>query len=122
MRRTPPTIDLLSWPMTSDRTAWNVYWAAFAVFVVVLLAFALSRGAGIGWGLIVAAPLLVAGVNLVARSDSHERVCAIEVGRHSWLRVLTMGGYSRQMFVLTGVAEIAFAVVLIIWIAARTTG
>ena len=106
----------------SDRTAWNAYWAAFAVFVVVLVAFALARGAGIGWGLIVAAPLLVAGVNLVARSDSHERVCAIEVGRHRWLRLLTMGGYSRQMFAATGVAEIAFAVVLILWIAARTAG
>ena len=108
--------------VTSYRTAWNAYWAAFAVFVLVLIAFALARGAGLGWGLVVAAPLLVAGGNLVVRSDSHERVCAIEVGRHRWLRLLTMGGYSRRMFLATGVAEIVFAVALMLWIAGRTTG
>jgi len=105
--------------VTSDRAAWNAYWEAFAVFVVVFVAFGLARGAGIGWGLIVAAPLLVAGVNLVARSDSHERVCAIEVRRHRWLRLLTMGGYSKNMFLATGVAEVALAIVIGFWIAGR---
>jgi hypothetical protein len=105
--------------VTSDRAAWNAYWAAFAVFVVVLVAFGLGRGAGIGWSLIVAAPLLVAGVSLVARSDSHERVCAVEAGRHRWLRLLTMGGYSRNMFLATGVAEIALAIMIGFWIAGR---
>jgi hypothetical protein len=105
--------------VTSDRGAWNAYWATFAVFAVVLVAYALARGAGVAWGIVVAAPLLAAGINLVTRSDSHERVCAIEVGRHRWLRLLTMGGYNRQMFFATGVAEIAFAAVLRVWIAAR---
>jgi hypothetical protein len=105
--------------VSSDRAAWNAYWAAFAVFVVVLVVFALAREAGIVWGPIVAAPLLAAGINLVVRSESHERICTIEVGRHRWLRLLTMGGYSRQMFVVTGAAEIALGLVLIFWIAAR---
>jgi hypothetical protein len=115
-------VSLTLGSVSSDRAAWNAYWAAFGIFVVVLVAFAVARGVGIGWGFLVGAPLLVAGMNLVARSDSHERVCAIEVRRHRWLRVLTMGGYSRQMFLMTGIAEIGFAVALIFWIATKTAG
>lgn len=105
--------------MTRDRAAWDAYWVAFGVFAAVFVAFALARGGGIFWGVIVAAPLLAAGVNLVGRSESHERICAIEVGRHRWLRLLTMGGYSRRTFFATGLAEIALAVFLLVWIAAR---
>jgi hypothetical protein len=105
--------------VTSDRTAWNAYWMTFAVFVVALVALSVTRGGGIVWGLIVAVPLVVAGANLVARSDSHERVCAIEVGRHRWLGLLTMGGYSGRTFLATGLVEIGFAVVLVFWIASR---
>ena len=105
--------------MSGDRFAWNLYWASFAVLVLVLVAFLLARGAGIMWAIAVALPLLAGGANLFLRADAHERVCAIEVSRHRWLRLLTMGGYSRRAFLATGVLEIVAALVLGAWIAAR---
>lgn len=102
-----------------DRAAWNAYWAALGLFVITFLAFAAVRGSGITFALAVALPLLAAGIDLVGYSASHERVCAIEVSRHRWLRVITMGGYSARAFLATGIVEIAGAIAIALWIATR---
>ncbi len=69
-------------------------------------------------GLLVPLPLLLAGVDLVVFSRSHEEICRAHVARHGWLRLVTFGGYPAWMFATTGVAMVAGAVWLGIWIAA----
>jgi hypothetical protein len=45
-------------------------------------------------------------------SESHERSCAREVARHRWLRLVTMGGYSRRTFLITGLLSVAMSILL----------
>ena len=105
--------------MEPDRKAWNVYWTALAVFVLVFVAFALLRGTGLAWGVALATPLVVAGLDLVLFRESHERICAVEVARHRWLGTLTMGGYDRRAFAATGLVLLAFAVYLAAYVSGR---
>ena len=103
--------------MEPDRRAWNIYWTALAVFALVFTAFAVLRGSGLAWGVALATPLIVAGLDLVLFSGSHERVCAVEISRHRWLRTLTMGGYGRRAFAATGLVLLAFAAYLAAYVA-----
>lgn len=106
-------------PVNNDRAAWNLYWVTFAVLIVVLVGLALARGTGPVWAIAVTVPVIAAGLNLVFRSDAHARVCAIEVSRHGWLRLLTMGGYSQRTFFATGILLIAVGLGLGAWVAGR---
>jgi hypothetical protein len=63
---------------------------------------------------ILLAPVIAAGLNLILFRDSHEEVCRVEVRRHRWMRAIAGNGYSATSFAVTGVAMLAFAV----WIAA----
>lgn len=105
--------------MPRDRLAWNVYWLSFALFVILFGAYAALSGSGTVWGIAVAIPLVIGGLDLMLFRASHERICSIEVARHAWLRILTMGGYDRWTFFATGAAEIALAAFIAGWIAAR---
>jgi hypothetical protein len=98
-----------------DRLAWRVYWWTIAAWVVVLILYVALRQtveSRLLWGIVLSLPLLAAGVNLVLSSGSHERLCAIEVDRHRWLRVITMGGYSRRTFLITGLLAVGLSVLL----------
>jgi hypothetical protein len=64
------------------------------------------------WGLVLSLPLFLAGINLVLFSESHEQVCASEVAQHRWLRVVTMGGYSRRTFLITGLIAVAASILI----------
>jgi len=64
------------------------------------------------WGLVLSLPLFLAGINLVLFSESHEQICASEVARHRWLRVVTMGGYSRRTFLITGLIAVAASILI----------
>ena len=98
-----------------DRLAWRAYWWTIAGWVLALILYVVLRRTvenNLLWGVVLSVPLFVAGLNLALFSGSHERVCAIEVGRHRWLRAITMGGYSRRTFLITGLAAIALSVIL----------
>ena len=71
------------------------------------------------WGIVLSLPLFLAGLNLVVFSRTHEQICAIEVARHRWLRLITMGGYSRRTFLITGLIALARSVVLGVSIAGK---
>ena len=68
---------------------------------------------------ILVTPLVVAGVDLVLFRSSHEEVCRLEARRHRWLGALVGDGYSAAMFMWTGLAVLAVAVVIV---AAAATG
>jgi hypothetical protein len=71
------------------------------------------------WMVLLLAPLVVAGVNLIVFRESHADVCRLEVERHPWLRYLVGRGYSARTFALTGLGLLGPVGVLI---AARLGG
>jgi hypothetical protein len=95
----------------TGRLAWNAYWALFVLGSLQLLVWAVVEAPrGLDWSLLLSVPFLLASLNLVLFSRSHEQVCSIEVERHNWLRALTMGGYPAWAFAGTGVLLVGFAV------------
>ena len=104
------------------RLAWRVYWWTIAAWLVVLLLYVVLRRSvenNLLWGIVLSLPLFLAGLNLVVFSRTHEQICAIEVARHRWLRLITMGGYSRRTFLITGLIALATSVVLGVSIAGK---
>lgn len=96
-----------------NRLAWRAYWWTIAGWVLVLVLYLALRQSvdnKLLWGIVLSLPLLLAGLNLVLFSESHEQICAIEVARHRWLRIVTMGGYSRRTFVITGLIAVAMSI------------
>ena len=96
-----------------NRLAWRAYWwtiAGWSLVLVLYLALRQSVDNKLLWGIVLSLPLLVAGLNLVLFSESHEQICAIEVARHRWLHIVTMGGYSRRTFLITGLIAVAMSV------------
>jgi len=63
---------------------------------------------------ILLAPIVIAGVNLVVFRQRHEEVCRLEVERHRSMRMIARNGYSANTFALTGLMLIALAVVIAI--------
>lgn len=105
-----------------DRLAWRSYWGLLLVWVTtVVLWSVLHRGlqAGPVWGVLVPLPLVLAAVDLIVFRRSHEAVCRAHVARHSWLRVVTLGGYPAWAFVATGVCLLPLAAWLGFWVATR---
>jgi len=47
------------------------------------------------------------------------QICAIEVARHRWLRLITVGGCSRRTFLITGLIALAISVALGVSIASK---
>jgi hypothetical protein len=98
-----------------NRFAWRAYWWTIVGWVGVLvlyLAFRQRAENTLLWGIVLSLPLFLAGLNLVLFSESHEQACAREVARHRWLRVVTMGGYSRRTFLVTGLIAVAMSIFL----------
>jgi hypothetical protein len=102
--------------------AWWSYWLTVAVGAILWIGVAIAAGRG-GlraslqqplWLIILLAPLVVAGINLVVFRRSHEEICRIEVDRHHWLRYLVGDGYSATTFALTGLALLSIVGVVII--------
>jgi hypothetical protein len=99
----------------TDRLAWRVYWWTLVLWLAVAIAYAVFRRTftnSLVWAIVLSLPLFLAGLNLTLYSRAHERVCAIEVARHRWLRTITMGGYSARAFLITGLAAMAISFVL----------
>lgn len=90
--------------------AWWAYWLTLIAGAVLWTAAAVVAPHGAFgsilrepvWLVLLLAPLLAAGVNLIAFRRSHEEVCQIEVAQHKWLRFLVGPGYSSGTFALTG--------------------
>jgi len=98
-----------------SRLAWRGYWwtiAGWLLALVVYLALRQSVENKVLWGIVLSLPLFLAGINLVLFSESQERICASEVARHRWLRVVTMGGYSRRTFLITGLIAVAMSILI----------
>jgi hypothetical protein len=98
-----------------NRFAWRAYWWTIAGWLLALglyLVFRQSVENKLIWGTVLSLPLFLAGLNLVLFSESHEQICAIEVARHRWLRLATMGGYSRRTFLITGLIALAMSILL----------
>jgi len=98
-----------------DRFAWRGYWWTIAGWLVVLVLYLALRQSvenKLLWGIVLSLPLFLAGLNLVLFSASHEQACAREVAQHRWLRVVTMGGYSRRTFLVTGLVAVAMSILL----------
>jgi hypothetical protein len=99
----------------TDRVAWRVYWWTLALWVAAIVAYVVFRRTlanSLVWAIVLSLPLFLAGLNLALFSRSHERVCAILVARHRWLRTITMGGYGRTTFLTTGLAAMAASFIL----------
>jgi hypothetical protein len=104
--------------------AWRVYWLSIGIGVLVWVgALVLASGGGIRnlladpiVALLLLAPFVVAGIDLIVFRKSHEEVCAIEARRYAWLRAMVGNGYSATAFAITGVALLAF----VAWIVAVT--
>jgi len=102
--------------------AWRVYWLSIGIGVILWVgAFVLASGGGIRnlladpiVALVLVAPFVVAGLDLIVFRNSHEEVCAIEARRHAWLRAMVGNGYSATTFAVTGVVLLAF-VAWIVW-------
>lgn len=105
--------------------AWWIYWISIAVAAVLWIgAPVLSGREGLAnlldqpvWLVILLAPLVVAGVNLILFRDSHEEVCRLEAKRHRWLRAMVGAGYSARTFALTGVAVLALVALILVAVA-----
>lgn len=91
--------------------AWWVYWLTIGIAAVLWIGTPVVAGRD-GFrsflthplGLVVLlAPLVAAGVNLILFRTSHEEVCRSEVARHPGLRYLVGRGYSARTFAWTGV-------------------
>jgi hypothetical protein len=112
----------MSRPAQSDvgRRAWAGYWWTVGAWLVALLLYVALRRTvenNLVWAAVVALPLFAAGVNLVLFNRTHEEICAQEVARHRWLRIITMGGYSSQTFLITGLIAIASSLALAVLVA-----
>jgi hypothetical protein len=102
--------------------AWWAYWLSLAVAIVLWFGGIVVLGrdgfrSALGeapFAFILAAPILVAGLDLVAFSRTHEQVCRLEAERHAWLRALVGRGYSARTFLLNGVALIAIGGLLVL--------
>ena len=97
------------------RLAWRGYWwtiAGWLFALAIYVALRQSVESRLLWGLVLSLPLFLAGINLVLFSESHEQICASEVARHRWLRVVTMGGYSRRTFLITGLIAVAASILI----------
>ncbi|MDQ2914890.1 MAG: hypothetical protein M3T56_16810 [Chloroflexota bacterium] len=98
-----------------NRLAWRAYWWTIAGWLTALVLYVVLRQTvenKLLWGLLLSLPLFLAGINLVLFSESHEQICAIEVARRGWLRLITMGGYSRRTFLITGLIAVAMSLLL----------
>ncbi|MFL5677079.1 MAG: hypothetical protein ACJ77X_05500 [Chloroflexota bacterium] len=102
--------------------AWWTYWATLVAGVVIWTA-ALVVGSREGLRsmlanpvglLVLVAPIVIAGLNLVLYRESHEEVCRIEVQRHRSLQLLAGSGYAARTFALTGVGLLALAGVIVV--------
>jgi hypothetical protein len=101
--------------------AWWAYWLTIGVAAVLWIGVAIAAPEGgmrailnqPAWLVLLLAPLVVAGLNLIVFRESHEEICRLEVARHPWLRYLVGGGYSARTFALTGIGLLALVGVLI---------
>jgi hypothetical protein len=119
------TVDA-PWPMvaadqsTAALRAWWTYWLTIGIAVVAWVTAALLAPDGDVRAalanpvvlVVLLAPLVAAGLNLVLFRNAHEEACRLEVQRHRWMRAIAGGGYSARSFALTGVAILA----LVAWI------
>lgn len=102
--------------------AWRAYWLTIGVAAVVWIGVGIAAPEGgmraildqPAWLVVLLAPLVVAGINLIVFRESHEEVCRLEVARHPWLRYLVGRGYSARTFVLTGLGLLGLVGVLIV--------
>ncbi|MFL5713027.1 MAG: hypothetical protein ACJ769_00055 [Chloroflexota bacterium] len=102
--------------------AWWTYWATLVAGVVIWTAALVVGGrqglrsmlANPGGLLVLVAPIVIAGLNLVLYRESHEEVCRIEVQRHRSLQLLAGSGYAARTFALTGVGLLALAGVIVV--------
>jgi hypothetical protein len=105
--------------------AWWAYWLTIGVAAVLWIGVAIAAPEGgmrailnqPAWLVLLLAPLVVAGLNLIVFRESHEEICRLEVARHPWLRYLVGGGYSARTFALTGLGLLALVGVLIVAVA-----
>jgi hypothetical protein len=90
--------------------AWWAYWLTLIVGIALWVGVALALGrdglrVALGqpvWVLVLDAPIVLAGLNLLVFRGSHEVICRLEAERHPWLATLVGRGYSARMFALTG--------------------
>jgi hypothetical protein len=102
--------------------AWWAYWLTFAVGAVVWIGVAVATPGGTMraalhqpvWLLLLLAPLVAAGGNLIIFRRQHEMACRVEAERHAWLLMLVGRGYSSGTFAVTGAALIGLAGVVLI--------
>jgi hypothetical protein len=109
----------------AEMRAWWVYWIAIAVGAVIWLGAILVVGRdGFRslltqplWLVVLVAPLVVAGADLIVYRTTHEEVCRLEARRHGWLRAMVGDGYSARTFTWTGVALLVVAGLIVAWAA-----
>jgi hypothetical protein len=102
--------------------AWWSYWLTFGLAAVLWIGVAIAAPAG-GmrailaqpvWLILLLAPLVVSGINLIVFRESHEEICRLEVERHPWLKYLVGRGYSARTFTLTGLGLLILVSALIV--------
>ena len=101
--------------------AWWTYWVTFALGAALWMGVAIAFPEGRMrdalhqpvWLILLLAPLVAAGANLLIFRRQHETVCRLEAERHTWLRMLVGRGYSAATFAVTGVVLIGLAVVVL---------
>jgi hypothetical protein len=107
--------------------AWWTYWLTVGLAAALWIGVAIAAPAG-GmrailaqpmWMILLLAPLVVAGINLIVFRQSHEEICRLEIERHPWLTYLVGRGYSARTFALTGLGLLGLVGVLV---AARIGG
>jgi len=114
------------WPRVADdqptaaqvtaMRAWWAFWLTLGTAAVLWLGAALLapdrdvRAALANRVVLVVllAPLVAAGLNLILFRNAHEAACRVEVQRHRWMRAIAGSGYSATSFAVTGVAILAF--------------
>jgi len=104
--------------------AWWTYWLTLAIGAALWIGVAIASGrdglrAALGqpiWALILIAPIVLAGLNLVVYRRTHEVICRLEAEHHHWLALLVGRGYSARTFALTGAALLALSGFLMVWV------
>jgi len=108
--------------------AWWSYWLTLVFGAVLWIGVAVvagregirtTLGQPIGAAILIA-PIVLAGLNLVAFRRTHEKVCRMEAKRHRWLSVLVGRGYSARTFALTGLALLTLGVASVVWVLSDT--
>lgn len=108
-------------PSGRDRLVWNIYWACAGIALSGFVMAMLTGGRGALWVAIVALPVLIAGTSLVVFTGTFVRMYEDAAARRTWLRrrwlaLITIGGYDAGTFRVNGIAGIAFAAGLAVWI------